>query len=263
MRTEEVADLIRDVTERLIAPRFRALADEEVIMKRPGDVVTVADREAETALTAALLAAHPAALIVGEEATFSDPRALAGLAGADHAWVIDPVDGTRNFAAGRDDFGVMIAEVRRGETTRAWIWQPRYGDMYAAERGAGATRNGVLLPQLVAGERPWRAAAWPGMSRSDVVGLQLRTTCGSCAIDYPALARGETDALAYRSVHPWDHLPGGLIVTEVGGLVRLDDSDYRPGTTGRVLVAAASDAVARLLGPIARAGLADGGLRAG
>lgn len=263
MRTDEVSELIRDVTERLIAPRFRSLAADEVIMKRPGDVVTVADREAEAALTAALRQAHPDALIVGEEATFADPRALAGLADADHAWVIDPVDGTRNFAAGKDDFGVMVAETRRGETTRAWIWQPRYGDMYVAELGAGATRNGESLPRLMPGGSPWRAAAWPRLSRTDAPGLRLRSTCGSCAIDYPALARGETDALAYRSVHPWDHLPGTLIVAEVGGLARLDGVRYRPGSTGRVLIVAAADAAERALGPLAQAGVTDAASGAG
>ena len=76
MRTDEVADLIRDVCERVILPRFGALASHEVIQKRPGDVVTVADREAEAELTAAFGRATPGALVVGEEASFADPTAL-------------------------------------------------------------------------------------------------------------------------------------------------------------------------------------------
>ena len=79
MRTDEVADLIRDVCERVILPRFRALATHEVIQKRPGDVVTVADREAEAELTAAFGRATPGALVVGEEASFADPTALRAL----------------------------------------------------------------------------------------------------------------------------------------------------------------------------------------
>lgn len=241
LSTEQVADLIREVTDRIITPRFRALAAEDVIQKSPGDLVTVADREAEIELTAAFRAATPAALVVGEEATFADPTALAGLADAEHAWVIDPVDGTRNFAAGKEDFGVMVAEVRRGETTRGWIWQPRHDAFYIVERGAGATVNGAPLPPLAARPAPWDAAVWPRARREDAADLRLRATRGSCAIDYPALARGELDALAYRSINPWDHLPGALLVTELGGTARVDGAAYRPGSTGAVLVVAASE----------------------
>ncbi len=243
MQTDAVADLIQEVCERVILPRFRALEPGEVMQKRPGDMVTVADREAEAELTAAFRAATPDALVVGEEATFADPRSLAGLPHAEHAWVIDPVDGTRNFASGSVDFGVMVAEVRRGETTRGWIWQPLHDEFYVAERGAGATRNGTPLPRHAATQAPWEVAVWPRLARQRARGLRLRPTRGSCAIDYPALARGELDGLAYRSVHPWDHLAGTLLVAEVGGTVRVDGRPYGPGGYGRMLSVGRSDAV--------------------
>lgn len=245
MSTEQVADLIREVTDQIITPRFRALAPEEVIQKKPGDLVTVADREAEIELTAAFRAATPTALVVGEEATFADPTALAGLAAAEHAWVIDPVDGTRNFASGSDDFGVMIAEVRRGEATRGWIWQPRHDAFYVVERGGGATCNGESLPRLAPRAQPWQVAVWPRARRDDLAGLRMRPTRGACAVDYPALARGELDALAYRSIHPWDHLAGALLVSELGGVARIDGQPYRPGSTGAALVVAADADIER------------------
>ncbi|MDO5535892.1 MAG: inositol monophosphatase, partial [Propionibacteriaceae bacterium] len=150
MRTDAVSELIAEVCDRVILPRFRALDAHEVEHKRPGDVVTIADREAEAELTAAFRAATPDALVVGEEASFADPSLPRGLAGAAHAWVIDPVDGTRNFASGSPDFGVMVAEVRDGATTRGWIWQPQRGDLYVAERGGGATCNGTPLVRVPA-----------------------------------------------------------------------------------------------------------------
>ncbi len=252
MQTDAVADLIRGVCERVILPRHRALERHEVMQKRPGDVVTIADREAEAALTAAFGAATPGALVVGEEASFADPRSLAALPGAEHAWVIDPVDGTRNFASGSVDFGVMVAEVRRGETTRGWIWQPLHDTFYVAERGAGATRNGTPLARLEPHPAPWEVAVWPRASRESVADLRLRPTRGACAIDYPALARGELDGLAYRSIHPWDHLAGCLLVAELGGAASVDGRAYRPGVTGRMLAVGASadvvGAVGRLSG---------------
>ena len=248
MQTDAVTALIKDVCERVILPRFQALESHEVIQKRPGDVVTVADREAEAELTAAFLAATPGALVVGEEATFADPRSLKALPTAEHAWVVDPVDGTANFAAGRPDFGVMVAEVRAGETTRGWIWQPLHDALYVAERGAGATRNGTPLARLDPGPEPWQVAVWPRLRKARVPGLELRPTRGSCAIDYPAVARGELQGLAYRSIHPWDHLAGALMVSELGGATSVDGGTYRPGVTGRLLAIGASDAVAAAVG---------------
>ena len=243
MQTDAVSALIQDVCARVILPRFRALERHEVEQKRPGDVVTIADREAEAELTAAFRAATPGARVVGEEAAFADPASTRGLADAEHAWVIDPVDGTRNFASGSDDFGVMVAEVRDGATVRVWIWQPIHEALYVAERGAGATRNVTPLPRLAAEKGPWEVAVWPRLARQRARGLRLRPTRGSCAIDYPALARGELDGLTYRSIHPWDHLAGTLLVAEVAGTARVDGRPYGPGGAGRMLTVGRSEAV--------------------
>ena len=248
MQTEVVADLIKDVCERVILPRFRTLERHQVEQKRPGDVVTIADREAEAELTAAFQAATPGALIVGEEASFADPTSLRALPDVERAWVIDPVDGTRNFASGSVDFGVMVAEVRRGETTRGWIWQPLHDSLYVVERGAGVSLNGRPLAHFASGSAPWQVAVWPKLTKLSLSELALRPTRGSCAIDYPAVARGELHGLAYRSIHPWDHLAGALMVTELGGAAVVGNRTYRPGVTGPLLAIGASDAVAAAIG---------------
>ena len=77
---------------------------------------------------------------------------------ADHAFTVDPVDGTKNFVKGSPDHAVMVAEVRGGESVRAWIWQPQHERAYVAERGAGAWRNGERLSRARAGRRPGRVA---------------------------------------------------------------------------------------------------------
>ena len=140
MDTAAVTAAIREVADTEILPKFRALADDEIIEKRPGDVVTVADRLAEQALTRIFRAANPDCLVVGEEGIYADPTPLKALPTADLAWVIDPIDGTRNFASGSPDFAVMVAEVRSGVTTRGWIWQPQFGRGYVVERGAGVLK---------------------------------------------------------------------------------------------------------------------------
>lgn len=246
METDAVSRLIVDVCARLILPRFRRLAGHEVHLKDAGDIVTVADLEAEVELTDALRAASPDAVVVGEEAASADPHLLLGLGNADHAWVIDPVDGTRNFAAGRADFGVMVAETRRGACTRAWIWQPVHERLYLAERGAGVTRNGEPLPAMTERSQPYRASVPRSLRRHEVPGFVVGPTRAACAIDYPALLQGEVDVLGFRTFKPWDHLPGSLMVAELGGHVAtLEGEPYRADATGTLLLAAASRALYR------------------
>ncbi len=134
--------LLKDVAEEVINPRFRSLAAEQIDEKNPGDLVTVADHEAEERITAALHSAYPDALVLGEEATASDPALLERFRSADHAFTVDPVDGTKNFVHGKKDHAVMVAELRSGDVVRGWIWQPQHELAYVAERGAGAWRNG-------------------------------------------------------------------------------------------------------------------------
>ncbi len=201
--TEEVLAMVQDVVARLVTPRFGRLGDGEVTSKRrPGDLVTVADREAEVELTRLLRARQPGVLVVGEEAVHADPSLVRALPHAAHAFTLDPVDGTRRFVAGSPDHATMLAELRRGEVVRSWIWQPQHGRAYVAERGAGAWRDGHRLSN-----GPRR----PGLPRPT-------GTC--CGVDYPRLASGEADLAAYLKQKPWDHLPGGLLLAEAGGSVR-------------------------------------------
>jgi len=239
VRTEEVCELLVEVSEQVIMPRFGSLGSGDIEEKKPGDLVTVADREAEAVLAGVLGAADPDSLVVGEEGVFSDPSRLDALPGADHAWVIDPVDGTRNFSRGSPEFAVMLAELRHGETVRAWIWQPAHSRMYVAERGSGVVCNGEPMQHRPAGrDVPLGATYLPLRGEADA-GVDIRRSWGSCGIDYPKLIDGEVDFLSYRSMFPWDHLPGGLMIREFGGRIACDEGvDYGPGVIGRRLIAA-------------------------
>ncbi|MGL5829189.1 MAG: inositol monophosphatase family protein, partial [Angustibacter sp.] len=137
LSTDAVLDLLREVAASTITPRFRGLDDADVMEKNPGDLVTVADREAEEAITTRLLGAYPRAAVLGEEAYAADRSLVDRYLDADHAFTVDPVDGTKNFVHGSPDHAVMVAEVRRGETVRAWVHQPAHGVSWVAERGAG------------------------------------------------------------------------------------------------------------------------------
>lgn len=244
--TETVLTLLQDVAAEVITPRFRMLAEHEVGSKsHPGDLVTIADQESEVLITRALRAAYPDAAILGEEAFAEHPSLMDDFRAAEHAFTVDPVDGTRNFVHGSPDHAVMVAETRSGVTVRAWIWQPQHELAYVAELGSGTTRNGEQLPRLDVGDDPagWRLrTSAPRRVGEELAGAPaMELTWLSCGIDYPKLAEGDCDALLYRSTRPWDHVPGALMVSELGGTVGSTDGEpYGPRSDPAALVATGS-----------------------
>jgi fructose-1,6-bisphosphatase/inositol monophosphatase family enzyme len=245
METDEVMALLVDVAEEVIDPRFRALADEQITEKNPGDLVTVADREAEERITAVLHRAYPRAVILGEEATAADGTLLDRYRVADHAFTVDPVDGTKNFVHGSKDHAVMVAEVRDGEVVRSWIWQPQHRVAYVADRGAGAWRNGERLVRPPLDEElrgVTSRRSWIGRALGTLRPLDLTWVC--CGVDYPRLVEGAADYALYRTAQPWDHAPGSLLLAEAGGFTGTFDGEaYHPqAEPPRGLVAAADRA---------------------
>lgn len=232
-------ELLKEVAAEVITPRFRSLDSGEVSEKNPGDLVTIADHESEVLITRALQAAYPQALVLGEEAVAADPSLMTAFTEADHGFTVDPVDGTKNFVNGSPDHAVMVAEVRAGAVTRGWIWQPQHEVAYVAEAGAGAERNGARLVCGDAEGSPYRTArwAWRGQELAGLGTLEMTWAC--CGVDYPRLIAGDAAALLYNRSMPWDHLPGGLILTEAGGRIgRADGAPWQPRALSGGLVAA-------------------------
>jgi fructose-1,6-bisphosphatase/inositol monophosphatase family enzyme len=250
---DEVAGLVREVAHTIVLPRFRHLAADEVHQKSPGDLVTVADQESERALTRGLTALLPGSLVVGEEAVAADPSVRDRLAGGGAVWIVDPVDGTNNFAAGKTPFCVMVALVRDGETAASWILDVVADHLTVAEAGSGAYRDGVRLKTRT--DDPGAAALrgviahkyFPddlrAQVRANAAGLGGPTAGRHCAgYEYPAVATDEQQFAMFYRILPWDHVPGALIVREAGGVVRhLDGSDYRPTDHQRGLLVAANE----------------------
>ena len=232
--TDAVLDLIREVAEKVINPRFRALSSEQVDEKGPGDLVTVADKESERLLTRFLVDAYPEAVVLGEEAYAARPGLLEEFQSAEHAFTVDPVDGTKNFVNGSPDHAVMVAEVRNGQTVRSWIWQPQHELAYVAELGAGAWRNGERLTRPTPAAEPadWRGVTsrwrWLGRSLGDLEPLKLTWVC--CGVDYPKLVEGEADFVVYGARQPLGPR-AGVAAAERGG--RLRRHPRRRAPTGR------------------------------
>ncbi|MDE2165360.1 MAG: inositol monophosphatase family protein [Alphaproteobacteria bacterium] len=241
---EFVARLIRETARSVILPRFGTLKHGDVHEKAPGDLVTIADLEAERLLGARLSAAIPGSAILGEEGVAADPSRLKLTGTCDNLWIIDPVDGTANFARGHKDFAVIVAYVERGRTCAGWILDPVGDRLVWARAGEGAWSDGRRLrlapaPAELVGAAYGRAVA--GMRSAKAVeqaGMRTRNR-GSSGIEYVDLALGETQFALHSRALPWDHAAGMLITTEAGGRAAfLDGAPYDPHIHDRPLLAA-------------------------
>lgn len=236
---DRLGQVVRDVAQREIAPRFRRLAPSDVIGKPsaddPHDLVTAADRAAEAELSLRLPELVPGSSVVGEEAAAADPSVLERLHGSAPVWIVDPLDGTRNFAAGEGPFGTMVALVERGTLLAAAIYFTEGDRLFLAERGLGAYRDGerlvprappsgVLEGTLSVRYMPDELAA-PLVQRAAAHRAVRGVICA--AHEYTQIALGLKDYVLYYRLLPWDHAPGALIVREAGGCARHPDGrDY-------------------------------------
>ena len=147
--------LLQDVSQKVILPRYQTLATHQIFAKAADDVVTVADQEAEERLSEGL-AKIIALPVVGEEASHADASVQDRLAG--DCWIVDPLDGTRNFANGRPPFGILIAMASGGEAHTGWIYDCLTDRLCIAHRGKGAFINGEKIVARPTGETPPVAA---------------------------------------------------------------------------------------------------------
>ena len=249
---EPVSELMREVARTVILPVF---GTAEIFEKAPGDLVTEADRASEDILTARLPELLGASRVIGEEAAHADPRVLDGI-GDGVAWVVDPLDGTNNFAAGRRPFAMMVALLVDDRCAAGWILDPVADVMWWAREGGGAWCDGDRVEVFPRPAEPTtgltgRASVSglpPGVARhidrsaDDFASLLPGLRCAGA--EYPAVMAGEDDFVVFGRTQPWDHLAGVLFAQEAGGVaLRPDGSAYRASSHGsRGLVVARDDA---------------------
>lgn len=241
MDFEIAAAIIREAAAEEIIPRFQHLSAGQIREKRPGELVTEADTEAERVMTQRLRDLLPGSSVVGEEAVASDPALLKALEGEGAVWVIDPVDGTANFAKGNARFAVIVALVRDGVTVAGWIFDPLADRMITAEHGGGAWLAQERLSVLPAAPLADMSGSVKRSSRlSALVAKTVRK--GSAAHDYVDLVTGRLHFAHYNRLMPWDHAAGVLIHAEAGGYAGLTDGRaYRPRAEEGCLLLAPSE----------------------
>ncbi|WP_052134822.1 inositol monophosphatase family protein [Sphingomonas sp. 37zxx] len=251
---DAIGAVLREAAATVVMPRFQRLGADEIEEKSPGDLVTSADRDAEAVIARGLIAIRPDARVVGEEACARDPSLLDRL-GDGAVWVIDPIDGTGNYAAGRAPFALMAVLIEGGEIVASCILDPVTDRLAAAERGAGAWINGVRLtpptamPMLDAMTGIVSSFARPAAIEQQITALarqvgEVAPTRRCAGDEYPLVATGARHFALYWRTLVWDHAPGVLLLREAGGVAaRLDGRAYRVGDPSEAMLLAQTPAI--------------------
>ncbi len=262
-----IVHAVRRVAATEITPHFRSLDPDDIDSKSaPDDLVTKADKAAEKALTLRLKSVLPDAAIVGEEAISADKTLLDRIGRGGRCVIIDPIDGTWNYAHGSATYGVIIAVIEDGETIFGMLYDPSFDDWIVARKGHGAIFSGAARTPRTLTLQP------PSTSLDEVfgfVGLYLfhgahrekiaqtlpqfrRTLTLRCSChEYRMLSTGASSFGLNGLLNAWDHAAGVLIYQEAGGFSRLlDGQDYAPTMTEGHLLNAASEALWEKLAPM-------------
>ena len=218
-----------------------ARADRTAQHKGVVDLVTEHDIASEAILRADLRAAYPGWGFLGEEGGTDGPTEV--------RWIVDPIDGTTNFAHGLPIFAIAVALENEGVIEVAVVDAPILGVVWTAKRGGGAYRDGERIhvsttarldDALLATGFPYDRKTSPDNNLTEFAAIQLRAQavrrCGAAVLDLAWVADGTFDAYWESKLHPWDWAARSLLVAEAGG--RLTDRAGGPFTAhGRTLVA--------------------------
>jgi myo-inositol-1(or 4)-monophosphatase len=212
--------------------RARFGQPHDVRFKGAIDMVTEADQAAEELIAARIRERYPTHDLLGEEGS------RGATADSPFRWVVDPLDGTTNFAHGLPHFAVSIALEHRGAAIVGVVFDPMRDELFLAARGLGATRNDMPIHVSAAGQliqsllvtgfsynferRARQADLW----RDFLVRVQAIRQTGSAALNLAYIAAGRLDGYWERGIAPWDVAAGALLVSEAGGTV----TDLRGGS---------------------------------
>ncbi len=209
--------------------RERLSLDRTIDFKGAIDLVTDADRASEELVEAAIVSRFPDHRFIGEETSFLSGDTPAG--SELYSWLVDPLDGTTNYAHRYPHFAVSIALEHAGQVILGVVYDPMRDEMFVAERGGGATLNGAPIAvskidslersllgtgfAYSAEERRENARVWDGF----LTLAQGVRRDGSAALNLCYVACGRLDGFWERPLNAWDLAAGSLLVEEAGGVV--------------------------------------------
>ncbi|MEE2746401.1 MAG: inositol monophosphatase family protein [Pseudomonadota bacterium] len=215
----ELAGRLADTSAKIIEHYFRSLAD--IDEKSDETPITLADRESEVAMRELIHSQFPDHGIIGEEgkAVFEN---------AEFVWVLDPIDGTKNYACGSYNFGTLISLIHNRQFLLGIINQPILRERWLGIRGEPTLFNGRLAQTRKCSTLgdAWMFATSPSMfQRGDEARFEELANCvkhslfGTDCIGYALLASGFTDIVCEATLHPWDYAALIPVIEGAGGVI--------------------------------------------
>jgi fructose-1,6-bisphosphatase/inositol monophosphatase family enzyme len=260
-------DIARRAGQDIVMPNFRQLNNEDIEEKSSlSDLVTIADKACEVFITKEIQHYFPDWAIVGEEATADDASTTDKIGNSDTCVIIDPIDGTWNYAHGLSDFGIILAVVVKGETRFGLLYDPVNDDWIYANKGEGAFFQRTSLAergtQHIPAQAPLALHIKPEAKTERLAGIMsIHSYTGDKQKDFAIKAtrfariNNLPSCPAYRQLSlgnfhfsltykmlPWDHAAGVLIYTETGGVCRLlSGEEYSPAMLDGEMLTAQSE----------------------
>lgn len=253
---DAVSDIIREVADNQIMPRFNNLHVGDIRFKSEDNPVTIADGESEAELSKRLTDLMPHSVVMGEESYAADPSILNVFESDAPVWIVDPLDGTKAFIAGQPFFGVIVSLALRNQTLAGWLYDPSSKEFIIAERGSGAWHLGKRLSvKKPAAIDQMQGVLNTAFTESIMASVSARTerpklfhALSSCH-DYARLVvQAPHFSKSAEPIHfygmdcictPWDIAAGALIHEEAGGYTaHWDEDSFCPCHMGRGFLSA-------------------------
>ncbi|WP_295451632.1 inositol monophosphatase family protein [uncultured Thiodictyon sp.] len=226
---QRLTQVLRAAAHSEIMPRFHHVKSSA---KADGSLVTETDAAAQASITAALTQIWPGIPLLGEEMTQHEQAQLLGT--ADQAiWVLDPLDGTSNYAGGYPGFAISLALVEHGQVVQGAVLDPVRNECFCARRGGGAWCNGAPIAPFAPGPRLGDCLAMVDFKRLPAAripalfrpgGFRSQRNLGASALEWCWLAAGRFQLYLHGGQKLWDYAAGQLIADEAGVASRA----YRP-----------------------------------
>ena len=247
INNDEVKSIIFDLSKSLILPKYKRLKESDIKIKNKADFVTTVDIEVENELEKILLKLLPNSLFVGEESYSRNPNIISFYKENKYCWAVDPIDGTKNFIKGNDKFAVMIGLTFKDTILQSWIYKPITNEFSYAKLNEGSfidDKKYIISKQTDISNsigsistKYWNKDYESKMRNFNKNIFKEINSYGCIAFEYVDIAKSKRDFAILSKLHPWDHIPGILLVKEAGGsILHFDKSEYNHGIKKNNLV---------------------------
>ncbi|MGD9639180.1 MAG: inositol monophosphatase [Alphaproteobacteria bacterium] len=226
IKNDDIINILQEASQKIIMPLFGKLQNDDIKTKtNPNDFVTTADLLSEKFLSSELLKIIPNSLVFGEESAFQEQTSKEVFKSDNPIWIIDPVDGTRNFVNQNPNFGIILSLVIKQEAVLGYIFKPTTGEYIIAEKGSGCIdekQEAISLP-TPKGATPTLNGIVGTITEKIAATVPDVNWFGSAAGAYLDFLKQKTDFLIFKpqTLHSWDHIAGILACHTIGAEAKL------------------------------------------